>query len=184
MQGVSSLYLAIGSAYCISCSLGFVYTPLHNFIPYLLVGLGKLHVKIQSCVKTFLPSSENHSQNVPLPTPNLHYGAIFQHTIPKTPQECFYTTLYNFTFILDRFNPNFCSGIDDMFVMVQAFRNVMDGPGSALPLDERFGLAMKYAGVTITVTSVTDFIAFAIGATTVSLEVCSFLKCTLGRQVF
>ena len=41
MLGLSSLYLAIGSAYSISCSLGFVYSPLHNFIPYLLVGLGK-----------------------------------------------------------------------------------------------------------------------------------------------
>ena len=52
--------------------------------------------------------------------------------------------------------------------MTQAFKNVMDSPGSTLPLEERFGLAMKYAGVTITVTSVTDFIAFAIGASTVS----------------
>ena len=54
-----------------------------------------------------------------------------------------------------------------MFVMTQAFKNVMSGPGSKLPLEERFGLAMKYAGATITVTSVTNFIAFAIGATTV-----------------
>ena len=65
---------------------------------------------------------------------------------------------------------NTFAGIDDMFVMVQAFKNVMDGPGSTLPLEERFGLAMKYAGVTITVTSVTDFIAFAIGASTVSVN--------------
>ena len=27
-------------------------------------------------------------------TPNMHYGAIFQPDIPKTWQECFYTTLY------------------------------------------------------------------------------------------
>ena len=57
-----------------------------------------------------------------------------------------------------------------MFVMVQAFKNVMDSPDCSLPLEERFGLAMKYAGVTITVTSVTDFIAFAIGASTVSVN--------------
>ena len=57
-----------------------------------------------------------------------------------------------------------------MFVMVQAFKNVMDSPDCTLPLEERFGLAMKYAGVTITVTSVTDFIAFAIGASTVSVN--------------
>ena len=54
--------------------------------------------------------------------------------------------------------------------MVQAFKNVMDSPDCTLPLEERFGLAMKYAGVTITVTSVTDFIAFAIGASTVSVN--------------
>ena len=43
---------------------------------------------LQSCVKTFLP------QNVPLLTPKIHYGALFQPAIPKTRQECFYTTLY------------------------------------------------------------------------------------------
>ena len=40
---------------------------------------------VQSCVKTFLPSFEN--QNVPLPTPNMHYGALFQPAIPKTWQD-------------------------------------------------------------------------------------------------
>ena len=34
------------------------------------------------------------------------------------------------------------------------------------------GLTMKHAGVAITVTSLTDFIVFAIGATTVSRIVC------------
>ena len=38
---------------------------------------------VQSCVETFLLSSEDHSQNVPLPTPNMHYGATFQPTIPE-----------------------------------------------------------------------------------------------------
>ena len=46
------------------------------------------------CVKTFLLSFENHSQNVPLPTPKLHCCAIFQPAIPESWQECFYTTLY------------------------------------------------------------------------------------------
>ena len=49
---------------------------------------------LQSCVKTFLLSSENCPQNVPLLTPKLHFGAIFQPSVPKTWQECFYTTLY------------------------------------------------------------------------------------------
>merc|ERR1719367_745004 len=65
--------------------------------------------------------------------------------------------------------------------MIQSFKNVMDGPGSTLPLEERFGLAMKYAGVTITVTSVTDFIAFAIGASTVLPALKSFcIYCGIG----
>ena len=49
---------------------------------------------VSSCVETFLLSSENHPQNFPLPTPNLHYGAIFPPAISETWQECFYTTLY------------------------------------------------------------------------------------------
>ena len=40
--------------------------------------------KVQSCVNLFLLSFENHSQNVPLPTPKLYYGAIFQLDFPKT----------------------------------------------------------------------------------------------------
>ena len=43
-----------------------------------------LHHKIHSCVKTFLLSSENDPQNVPLPDPNLHYDVIFQSAIPQT----------------------------------------------------------------------------------------------------
>ena len=50
--------------------------------------------KVQSCAKTLLLSFKNHSENVPLPTPKMHYGAIFQNAIPKTWQECFYTNLY------------------------------------------------------------------------------------------
>ena len=54
----------------------------------------------QSCVKTFLLSYENHSKNVPLPTPKLHNGAIFQQAIPETGQECLYTTLYSLGSVL------------------------------------------------------------------------------------
>ncbi len=54
-----------------------------------------------------------------------------------------------------------------MFVTTQAFRNVENSPNRHLSLEKRFGLTMKHAGVAITVTSLTDFIAFAIGATTV-----------------
>lgn len=36
-------------------------------------------------------------------------------------------------------------------------------------MKERVGLALRHAGVAITITSLTDFVAFAIGASTVSL---------------
>ena len=54
-----------------------------------------------------------------------------------------------------------------MFVIVQSFENL--GPETkSLPIAERIALTMKHAGVAVTVTSVTDVLAFGIGATTVS----------------
>ena len=41
-------------------------------------------------------------------------------------------------------------------------------------LAERFGIAMKHAGVAITITSLTDLLAFAIGATTILPALQSF----------
>ena len=69
-----------------------------------------------------------------------------------------------------------------MFVTTQSFQNVDSGPGGALPLEERFGLTMKHAGVTITITTLTSFIAFAIGATTVrALRVGGIFVCFPGH---
>ncbi len=58
-------------------------------------------------------------------------------------------------------------GIDDMFVVVQCWNNlpVSDAQDD---LPERMGLALKHAGVAITVTSLTDVFAFGVGAVTVS----------------
>ena len=53
-----------------------------------------------------------------------------------------------------------------MFVIIEAWNN-LSAVEKQNPLPERVALAMKHAGVSITVTSVTDFVAFAIGATTV-----------------
>ena len=44
---------------------------------------------IQSCVKTFLLSSENHPQDAPLPTAKIHKVATFLPATPGTRQECF-----------------------------------------------------------------------------------------------
>ncbi|KAL5022900.1 hypothetical protein ScPMuIL_002055 [Solemya velum] len=57
-------------------------------------------------------------------------------------------------------------GVDDMFVIVEAWKN-LDQSESKLDLPERVAMAMKHAGVSITVTSLTDIVAFGIGASTV-----------------
>ena len=59
-------------------------------------------------------------------------------------------------------------GVDDMFVIVQSLDNLdrVDGESA----EERVGKAMKHAGVSILVTSVTDALTFFIGSTTVSLN--------------
>ena len=55
-----------------------------------------------------------------------------------------------------------------MFVIMACWYNLhKDRSVASLPLAERMGLAMKHAGVSVTVTSVTDILAFGIGACTV-----------------
>ena len=56
-----------------------------------------------------------------------------------------------------------------MFVIVEAWNN-LNPMQKKKDLTVKVALAMQHAGVSITVTSVTDFVAFAIGATTVSLQ--------------
>ncbi|CAL4069038.1 unnamed protein product, partial [Meganyctiphanes norvegica] len=64
-------------------------------------------------------------------------------------------------------------GVDDMFVIMQSMRN-LPPEDADLPLPQRMGSAMRHAGVAITVTSLTDFAAFAIGASTVLPALRSF----------
>lgn len=64
-------------------------------------------------------------------------------------------------------------GIDDMFVIMQAWNNLTPRE-KTLTLSERIGCALKHAGVSITVTSLTDFAAFAIGSSTVLPALRSF----------
>lgn len=61
-------------------------------------------------------------------------------------------------------------GVDDMFVIVQAFNNAENSDkekGIVRDLPERIGRALKHAGVGITITSITDIIVFGVGGTTV-----------------
>ncbi len=57
-------------------------------------------------------------------------------------------------------------GIDDMFVIVQNF-DTLDDAEKSKSRPERMGLTMRHGGVAITITTVTDIMAFGIGATTV-----------------
>ena len=59
-------------------------------------------------------------------------------------------------------------GIDDMFVIMQSVNNVKKDPALRhLTTEEKIATALKHAGVSVTVTSVTDVFAFAVGSVTV-----------------
>jgi len=69
-------------------------------------------------------------------------------------------------------------GIDDMFVIVQCLRNQKPISGQQPPVADLLGAALKHAGVSITVTSVTDVLAFGVGAVTAMPGLQSFCVCT------
>jgi len=52
-----------------------------------------------------------------------------------------------------------------MFVIVQTL-STLSSSEQNLELEDRISVALSHAGVAITITSLTDFIAFSIGATT------------------
>lgn len=60
-------------------------------------------------------------------------------------------------------------GVDDMFVIIEAWNNLTELE-KRKDLKVKVAITMQHAGVSITVTSVTDFVAFAIGASTVSIN--------------
>ena len=65
-----------------------------------------------------------------------------------------------------------CSGIgiDDMFVIVQCLNNIKNDPEfEDYEMSNKIAHALKHAGVSVTVTSLTDVFAFAVGAVTVRL---------------
>ncbi len=64
-------------------------------------------------------------------------------------------------------------GIDDMFVIVQSFETLSEEEKKE-DRHTRFGYTMKHGGVAITITTVTDLMAFAIGSTTVLPALSSF----------
>ena len=64
-------------------------------------------------------------------------------------------------------------GIDDMFVIVQSW-DTLSPKDQTLSLQDRFGKTLSHSGVAITITSITDVVAFAIGGTTVLPALKSF----------
>ncbi|XP_046840543.1 patched domain-containing protein 3-like [Xenia sp. Carnegie-2017] len=58
-------------------------------------------------------------------------------------------------------------GVDDLFVIVQSWSNIRPEIHKTNSVAERIGLTLKHAGVSITITTFTDLIAFLIGATTI-----------------
>ncbi|CAG0922226.1 unnamed protein product, partial [Notodromas monacha] len=94
--GIFSVFLSIVTSMGLCQALGVLYGPMHNMLPFLLLGIG----------------------------------------------------------------------IDDMFVVVESFENIPKEKKDTLRVNELMGLTMRKAGLAITVTSLTDFAAFAIGAST------------------
>nr|KAG5711759.1 hypothetical protein BaRGS_023523 [Batillaria attramentaria] len=64
-------------------------------------------------------------------------------------------------------------GVDDMFVIMGALAN-LEPEEQEYDIPRKMGDVLRHAGVSITVTSITDFVAFGIGATTVLPSLRSF----------
>eukprot|EP00090_Calanus_glacialis_P027719 TRINITY_DN4393_c0_g1_i1.p1 TRINITY_DN4393_c0_g1~~TRINITY_DN4393_c0_g1_i1.p1 ORF type:complete len:1001 (-),score=160.99 TRINITY_DN4393_c0_g1_i1:89-3091(-) len=70
-------------------------------------------------------------------------------------------------------------GIDDMFVIVQCWTNMKRDPTTlGLSIADKMAIALKHAGVSVTVTSLTDVFAFGVGAVTQMPGLESFCVCT------
>lgn len=59
-------------------------------------------------------------------------------------------------------------GVDDMFVIASCWSNLLPAERK-LRLDQQIAITLKHAGLSITITSVTDFVAFIVGSFTVSI---------------
>ncbi|XP_062500022.1 patched domain-containing protein 3-like [Corticium candelabrum] len=65
-------------------------------------------------------------------------------------------------------------GVDDMFVILSSWENLDEKTHKEKSISERIGLTLKEAGVSVTVTSLTDLVAFLVGASTVLPALQSF----------
>lgn len=58
-------------------------------------------------------------------------------------------------------------GVDDIFVIMSCYRKLQT-TAAEKPLEERIGLMLMNAGASITITSITDMMAFIVGGLAVS----------------
>ena len=72
--------------------------------------------------------------------------------------------------------------MDDAFVIAQSWSRLSPDI-KRLPLVEQAGYALMHSGVSITVTSATDVVAFGIGATTVSCPCFSFSNFSSSQDI-
>lgn len=110
LSGLFSVIMALVASYGVCSICGYFISPLHNFIPFLLLGLG----------------------------------------------------------------------VDDMFVIIQAF-NQLPPLKEKTEISEKIAATLSNSGVAITVTSLTDLLAFVVGSTTTVPALKSFcIYCGLG----
>ncbi|XP_025110029.1 patched domain-containing protein 3-like [Pomacea canaliculata] len=64
-------------------------------------------------------------------------------------------------------------GVDDMFIVLEVWKNLSPEENN-LPVPQKIATTLKHAGVSITVTSLTDAVAFGVGASTVIPALSSF----------
>ena len=68
-------------------------------------------------------------------------------------------------------------GIDDMFVISQCWKNMANDPEiKSLSLPDKMGRTLQHAGVSITITTLTDILAFGVGGFGVSRYSLRFLE--------
>ncbi|CAG9837321.1 unnamed protein product [Diabrotica balteata] len=65
-------------------------------------------------------------------------------------------------------------GVDDMFIIIACWEE-LTAEEKKLPMERKIALTLKHAGVSITITSVTDVIAFIIGSSTIAVIVISII---------
>lgn len=60
-------------------------------------------------------------------------------------------------------------GVDDIFVMMASWEEVLSHESNRVKsVEERIGIMLSHAGAAISITSLTDVVAFIIGASTVN----------------